>query len=45
MGEGLPPSYQSSEARNNGDAMNLSAIKQKIDDLEAIMWKNSQEIQ
>ena len=47
-GEGLPPSYQSSLPTNvvqkDEDLLNLSEIKQKIADLEAIIQKNSQEM-
>ena len=43
-GEGLPPSYQSSLGPKDGDSLNLSEMKQKIADLEAIIHKNSQEM-
>ena len=44
-GEGLPPSYPSSVAQENGDSVGMPEIKQKIADLEAIIEKNSQEMQ
>ena len=49
IGEGLPPSYQSSLStnvvQNDGDLVNSFEIKHKIADLEATIQKNSQEMQ